>query len=208
MNKRDNKLLSNFKNIENNEKIIQSAIDIQNNINIYANSKAIAIAASKDDISLNVVAYALAKVYAMQNQSTLLIDCNMYNPSLNYMFNKEPFAIGLNNILDDDVNIGNLINHISNNLDAIFTSKTNYPTKIFKSKQYFEIANKLKEKYEHIIFIMPSIIEHQDILMSKELITSVLLVVRKEKVSKKDLFDSLQILEVNELPYVGTIYLK
>ena len=208
MNKKDSELMSIFSNIKDNKKIIDSTIKIQNNINIYANSKVIAIAVAKDDISLGIVARTIAEVYALQNQSTLLIDCNMYNPSLNNVYNKLFIETGLNNMLDDEFNTEKLVNKISNNLDAVFTNKANYPTKIFKSKQYAEFICNAKDKYEHVILVMPSIVEHQDILLNKELITATLLIARKNKVSKKDLFDSIQTLEVNSIPYVGTIYLK
>lgn len=208
MNKKDTMLLSIFSNIKDNEKIIDSTIKIQNNINIYANSKVIAVAVAKEDISLNIVARAIAEVYALQNRSTLLIDCNMYNPSINKMYNKEFIEVGLNNILEDNFNAEKLINKFSSNLDVVFTNKANYPTEIFKSKQYIEFICNAKNKYDHVILVMPSIVEHQDILLSKDLITAALLVARKNKVSKKDLFDSIQTLEVNNLPYVGTIYLK
>lgn len=208
MNKRDTKLLSIFSNLTSNKKIIDSTIKIQNNINIYANSKAIAVVAAKDDVSSDIVARTIAEVYAFQNQSTLLIDCDMYNHSLNKMYNKEFVEMGLNNILDDKFDVEKLVNKISNNLDIIFTNNDNYPTKVFKSKQYIEFVCNAKEKYEHVIFLMPSIVEHQDILLNKKLITATLLIARKNKVSKKDLFDSIQVLKANDIPYVGTIYLK
>ena len=208
MNKKDDKLISIFSDIKENKKIIDYTIKIQNNVNIYADSKVVAITVSKNDISLGIVARAMSEVYALQNQSTILIDCDMYDPLLNNVFNKESVEIGLNNILDDNLNMEKLVNKISNNLNVVFTNKTNYPTEIFKSKQYFEFICNAKEQYEHVILVMPSMVEHQDILLNKDLITAVLLVARKNKVSKKDLFDSIQTLETNSFPYVGTVYLK
>lgn len=208
MNKRDLKLLSIFENIEQDEKIIDSTIKIQNNINIYADSKVIAISMAKFDIALAVAARTIAEVYKLQNQKTLLIDCDMYNPSLNNIFNNDNIDTGLNNIIDNNVDVDKLISHFSNNLDVVFTNKTNYPTEIFKSKQYNEFICMSKEKYDHIILIMPAIVEHQDILLNKDLITASMLVARKNKVSKKDLFDSIQFLKLNNISYVGTIFLK
>ena len=208
MNKRDNKLMTTFTNINQDQKLIESAIKIQNDINIYANSKIIAIAVAKTDISLDIVASTLAEVYALQNQKTLLIDCDMYAPFLNNLFNKDLVECGLDDLIGDKINMDKLINHISDKLDAVFTEKTNYPTEVFKSKNYYDFICEIKDRYEHVILVMPSIVDHQDILMSKELITATLLVARKSKVSKKDLFDSIQTLKVNDIPYVGTIYLK
>ena len=208
MNKRDIKLISNLKNISQNQKLMNSIILIQNNINIYANSKIIALSSARDDISLCAVAHAMAEVYAIQNQSTLLIDCNMYNPLLNKMFHKENNVIGLDNIIDEKINTEKLINHISNNLDIVFANKTCYPTIVFKSKQYYDFIDNAKNEYDHIILVMPSLIEHQDILISKDLINAVLLIARKNKVSKKDLFDAINTVKTNNLPYVGVIYLK
>lgn len=208
MNKKDAKLLAAFNDIKQDERIINSTIEIQNNINIYANSKIIAIAVAKKDISLCVVARTIAEVYAIQNQSTLLIDCDMYNPSLNDVFNKEFIEVGLNDIIDDKINLNKLFYHFSNNLDVVFAKKTNYPTDIFKSKQYNDFINMAKEKYEHILLVMPELTTHQDILMNKNIITATLLIARKNKSSKKDLFDFIEILKENSIPYVGTIYLK
>ena len=208
MNNKDIKLIDTFINIKQNKELLDSIIKIQNNINIYADSKVIAIATAEDDISLEIVARALSEVYALQEQSTLIIDCNMYNPRLNNLFCKENFEVGLNDIIDESDDYNKLINHITGNLDAVFAKNTNYPTKIFKSKKYFDFICRVKEKYEHIILIMPSIVEHQDILLRKDLITSTLLVARKNRVSKKNLFDSIQILKADNIPYVCTIYLK
>lgn len=208
MNKKDIKLMSIFNDVKDDSIMIDSIVKIQNSINIYASSKVIAVAAATTDISLSVVSRALAEVYAMQNQQTILIDCNMYNPTLNNLFDKSTIEIGLNNIKDEKLDTNKLINHISKNFDAIFTNEINYPTEVFKSSQYINFINSVKEHYEHIILVMPELIEHQDILMNKDLITATLLVARKNRVSKKDLFESIQTLEINNIPYVGTIYLK
>ena len=208
MNKNDLKFIAAFENIKEDEKIISSTIKIQNSINIYADSKVIAVSVAKDDISVNIIARTLAEMYAFQNQSTLLLDCNMYTPTLNNAFNINNIEIGLNNIINEDINIDKLVNHITDNLDVVFSCKTVYPTEVFKSKNYIDFISSMKDKYQHIIIIMPSIAEHRDILINKELFTAALLVARKNKVSKKDLYDSIQVLESNNIPYVGTIYVK
>lgn len=208
MNKKDEKLISFFEDIKKDERITNSTIKIQNNINVYANSKVIAISAAKDDIAIDIVARTISEVYAMQGQSTLLIDCDMYNPSLNILFNMENVEIGLNDIFTNEVDMAKLVTHFSDNLDIVFTKKTNYPTDIFLSKEYNDFIDKAKEKYKHILLIIPSIIEHQDILLSQKIITSVLLIARKNKVSKKDLFNSISFLKSNDMPYVGVVYLK
>lgn len=208
MNKRDEKLIETFEYIKDDSKIINSTISIQNKINIYANSKIIALVVAQDDISLEITARTMSEVYSLQKQSTLLIDCNMYNPSLSRIFNNPNFEVGLNEIIDETTDANKTINHIHDNLDVVFTKKAIYPTEVFKSNQFMNFINNVKAHYEHIVLVMPALVDHQDILICKNIITAALLVARRNKVSKKDLFDSIQTLESNNIAYVGTIYLK
>lgn len=208
MNKNDEKLLTHFENIESNKNLSESIIKIQNNINIYGDSHVIVITAPKDDLALALSSYALSKIYASKNAHTLLVDCNMYNPMLRDVINSSNNKQCLNNILDKDINFNDVITHISDNLDVVFCDKKDYPTEIFKSEEYLNFIESVKEIYEHVVLIMPTVIEHQDMLLIKTIIGSSLLVVRRNRVSKKMMFGAVQFLTTNDMAYVGTIYLK
>ena len=208
MNKNDEKLLTHFENIERNKNLSESIIKTQNNINIYGDSYVIAITAPKDDLALTLSSYALSKIYASKNARTLLVDCNMYNPMLRDVINSSNNKLCLNNILDKNINFNDAITHIWDNLDVVFCDTKDYPTEIFKSEEYLNFIESVKTTYEHVVLIMPTVIEHQDMLLVKTIIGSSLLVVRRNRVSKKMLFDAVQFLTANNMAYVGAIYLK
>lgn len=195
MNKHNKKL---YNSHISNESVIQ----VQNNINIYGDSKIIAISSPRNDYHSVVAAKAIGEVYAMQEQSSLIIDCNMYNPVLSEIFALE------STVFINDVSKGLKPHSINDYLNIVLANKTIYPTNILSSNEFQSFIMDCKQKYDHIILVMPSLVEHQDILILKDIITSCVLVALKKKTNRHDLFDCIQLLNNHDLPYIGTIFIK
>lgn len=206
MDKKYENIMKIFENISEDTKMIESIIQIQNNINIYGNSKIIGVSSPKDDIHSLVVAKAIAEVYAAQNQSAIIIDCNMYNPLLQNYY--KGLEITLNDVCDENTSLESYFTSVSENLSVITCKKTVYPTEVLLSKEFHELLKEAEKRYNHVILILPAILNNQDILTLKNDLTSCVLVARKKQTKRKQLFDTIELLKENNLPYVGTIFMK
>lgn len=206
MNKRDEKLLKIFENVTDDPKIVESIIQLQNNINIHGNAKVIGVSSPKNDVTTLIAAKAIAEVYAMQNQPTLIIDCNMYNSLLQHYYGD--IKKYLNDLNDSSKSPLSLAKNLNKNLGVIVSKNTTYPSEVFLSDSFHQLLEEAKCHYEHVVMILPSIINHNDIITLKNDLTAAVLVARKKQTKREDLFDSIELLKTYNVPYIGTIFMK
>lgn len=210
--KKEKKVIDSFCNVENNSKLLESIINIQNNINVFGNSKIIAISSPTDKgLYGALIAKVMAEVYAKELDKTLLIDCDFYNSFLSDIINKKQSFNNIqfiNSIVLDEYNKEKFIYKVNDKLDIVFSSCEVYPTKIFNSENFKRFLKENSEKYDHIVLNMPSIPYHQDFLLIKELITSIVLVTKRDFTKKCDLFNSINILKNYDINCFCTIYMK
>lgn len=101
----------------------------------------------------------LAVVLAESGKKTILIDCDQRKPKLHKVFalsNK----YGLSNLLVEEVNFNDVINHTSiENLDVL-TSGTRppNPSELLSSAKMSQFIKNLKNEYEYIILDTPPVI--------------------------------------------------
>ena len=211
MEKNNNKVIERFANTTKDAKSIESILSIQNNINIYGNSKVIAISSPTDKSLYSVLmSKTISEVYSIECEKVLLIDCDFYNAYLFDIINKNlnNDRISINSFILENKEITNCICNFKDNMDVVFCEKEIYPTKIFASKSFGQFIQDNLKRYTHIIINMPSLAAHQDVLLIKDVITAIALVAKKDFTKKCDLFNSINLIKDYNLPYVGTIYLK
>lgn len=196
-------ILSNY---TKDSKLFEKFVALQNEINVTHDTKVIAVTSISHDLLTAAFANALALTFSFNNSKTLLIDANMYNPSLTEVLSDSTSsdATVLENN-DKKSELGHETININENLDAICFDKQIYPGNVFKSNVIQDIIKKEENKYEHFIVLVPSVKEHKDVSLLKDIINSIVLVTRKDVTKKKDIYEAISFFRTNELPLAKTV---
>ena len=196
-------VLSNF---NKDSELFQKFITLQNEINVTHDTKVIAVTSIENDLLTAAFANALALTYAFNDSKTMIIDANMYNPSLNEVLcdsNSSDVCVLENN--DNKSELAHETTKVNENLDALCFDKQVYPGNVFKSKVIQEVIKKEGSKYEHFIILVPSIKEHKEVSLLKDVLKSIVLVVRKDVTKKKDIYEAISFFREAELPLAKTV---
>ena len=196
-------VLSNF---NKDSELFQKFITLQNEINVTHDTKVIAVTSIENDLLTAAFANALALTYAFNDSKTMIIDANMYNPSLNEVLcdsNSSDVCVLENN--DNKSELAHETTKVNENLDALCFDKQVYPGNVFKSKVIQDVIKKEGSKYEHFIILVPSIKEHKEVSLLKDVLKSIVLVVRKDVTKKKDIYEAISFFREAELPLAKTV---
>ena len=199
-------VLSNF---NKDSELFQKFITLQNEINVTHDTKVIAVTSIENDLLTAAFANALALTYAFNDSKTMIIDANMYNPSLNEVLcdsNSSDVCVLENN--DNKSELAHETTKVNENLDALCFDKQVYPGNVFKSKVIQDIIKKEGSKYEHFIILVPSIKEHKEVSLLKDVLKSIVLVVRKDVTKKKDIYEAISFFREAELPLAKTVIIE
>lgn len=199
-------VLSNF---SKDSELFQKFITLQNEINVTHDTKVIAVTSIENDLLTAAFANALALTYAFNDSKTMIIDANMYNPSLNEVLcdsNSSDVCVLENN--DNKSELAHETTKVNENLDALCFDKQVYPGNVFKSKVIQDILKKEGSKYEHFIILVPSIKEHKEVSLLKDVLKSIVLVVRKDVTKKKDIYEAISFFREAELPLAKTVIIE
>ena len=190
----------------NDNLFIKSLVDLQNNSVLFSNkgfSQIVAITTSKGDFRLvSDFATIYSTTYSNNNEKTLLIDFNFHNPTLSAKFSVISKKITTNEIDEFE----NFVTEINDNLYIIACDKFLYQYKIFKNDKLFSFLNEAKSNFDHIVIIVPPVLDNPDILFLKDIVDDVLLL------SKKDFSRRKEIVRANntmlDLESVLHVYIK
>ena len=199
-------VLSNF---NKDSELFQKFITLQNEINVTHDTKVIAVTSIENDLLTAAFANALALTYAFNDSKTMIIDANMYNPSLNEVLcdsNSSDVCVLENN--DNKSELSHETTKVNENLEALCFDKQVYPGNVFKSKVIQDILKKEGSKYEHFIILVPSIKEHKEVSLLKDVLKSIVLVVRKDVTKKKDIYEAISFFREAELPLAKTVIIE
>lgn len=121
----------------------------------------------------------LAVTYAQQSKKVLLIDADMRKPTVHYTFRLENIR-GLSNLLIDELNIDDVVNHSSiENLNVITCGPIPpNPAELLGSKRMERIVEEAKEKYDIILFDTPPVLAVTDAQILTNIVDGALLVIR------------------------------
>ena len=187
--------------VSNNEELLNTLTVLQNDVSVYHKVKVTAITSIKDEPLAAAFAKAYALAYSHNGSSSLIIDANLYNPSLKEFLTEEgeeckegekPFKLS----------------SIDERTKAICLEKEVYPSVVFKSGLIQKLIKDNENKYEHFIVIVPDVKTHKEVTLLSDVVDSVILVTQKNATIKKHIYDALVFFSENNLPLAKTVILK
>lgn len=194
-------------NVINNEKLYNSIIKLQNELVVLMNRepKVVALVTPKTSMHSSLMAKAISEVYASNNEKTLLIDLDLHEPTIDKLYNLNCDK----SIADMTIeNAKDVVVKINDYLDVVVSQIKTYQAKFLASNDFKNVIMSLKENYEHIVVVLPPVLENQDILLLKESVDAVVLTTKKNETKIKDIKESIAFLKVNKLPYAGSIFIN
>lgn len=158
----------------------------------------------------SLVASNLAVAMAMElNQTVLLVDMDLRNPSLNQYFSLNAQS-GLKDYLEQDIKLQDVLLNPGIKRLVILPGKNRAEdsAELLSSPKMAELVNDLKTQYDSriIIFDVPPILQTDDVLLSANYFDATLLVIEDGKNKEAEITKSMQLLEGYHL--IGTVLNK
>lgn len=197
------KMIDSLLNIKDNEELFKKITILQNEISVGFNTKVVAITSIKGDDVQSAFAHGFGEAYGLNGSKALVVDANLYNPSLGKLLNNGNSDI---EIADKDKEYQ--ITFINDKLSALCLSKEIYPSEVFKSGLIQKAIKEHQNEFDHFILIVPEIKDHKEIFLLNDIIESIILLTFKSRTKKKDIFEAIQFFEANKLPLAKTVVLK
>ncbi|MBO4668054.1 MAG: hypothetical protein J5666_08040 [Bacilli bacterium] len=205
--KRNN--LDYLSHVNSDDSLFKNLTALQNEINVYFDTKVLAVTSINNDVLAAAFAKAFADAYGRNGSKTLIIDANLYNPSLeSYIENHSDGDTIIAVEKNDTISGYNREADLAVNVKTISLDKQIYPGNAFKDKAVHKIIEENKNEYEHIIVLVPSVKEHKDVVLLSDVINSALLVVERNITKKEDIFNAIQFFNANQLPLAKTVVIK
>ena len=192
-------------NVKNNEELFIALTALQNEISVGFNTKIIAVVGIKGEELTAAFSKGFGEAYALNGSKSLVIDANLYNPSLARLLNNGEDE-GDVEVVDNNQQYK--ITTLSDKLSALSLSKQIYPSELFKSGIIQNAIKEHKNEYEHFVIIVPEIKNHKEIFLLADIIECIVLLTFKNITRKKDIFDAIQFMNANKLPLAKTVLLK
>ncbi|KLO20844.1 sugar tyrosine-protein kinase [Marinitoga sp. 1197] len=176
------------------------------NYSVTPEPKVIAVTSAGPGEGKTITSANLAISYAQNGLKTLLIDIDMRKPRVEKALGLERFNIGLVNHILKNVPIERITQNYMENLDVIPVGPLPpNPTALLTSKQFGELINTLKEKYDKIIVDLPPILAAADALIVSKHTDGLILVVRAGKTQKHSLKIALENVITSDNTLLGLI---
>ena len=195
---RTNKILSGLLN-KDNEEMVKRMTVLQNEISVSFDTKVIAITSTNNDSLAAAFALGFANAYSKNGATVLIVDANLYNPSLKGHIGS-----------DIEVKEGKeeyQITKIDDKVDAICLNQEIYPSDVFKSGKIHSII-KDNEQYDHIIVLVPSIKEHKEVSLLSDIINTILLIAQKNSTRKGNIYNAAVYFAQEKLPLAKLVILE
>lgn len=196
MNKEELKFIRQF----NKKSFEDSVIKLTNNIETFAQgSKFIAITSVSDYFYETILSYYLAKAYVDNNKKALVIETNYIEPLL------QDLLASLDEEIKDD---SKEIIKLNNGIDVVFSKKTKFSAEELHSKAFEELIKNAKKTYDYIILLVTPLGVNNDLFALNKVIDISLLVAKKDKTILADLYQSVEKIKINKLPFLGVTLIK
>ena len=158
----------------------------------------------------SLIAANLAVAMAMEsNQTVLLVDMDLRNPSINEYFSLNA-QVGLKDYMEGDLNLADVLVNPSIERLVILPGKgrAENSAELLSSIKMTNLVADLKSQYDSrmIIFDMPPILQTDDVLLASNHIDCALLVLEDGKNKESEIVKSTQLLAGNHL--LGTVLNK
>ena len=188
MNKQEkrNNLLNGLLTSKDKEEKIKSLTTLQNEMCVSFPTKVVAIAGIKDDELAAYFAKAFADAYSANGSTSLIIDANLYDQKLRTIIG------GSDSVEVKEEGKEKRFLFVDKNTEAWCLDNEIYPSTVYKSGVIQKTINDNKDKYDHFILIVPSIKEHKEISLLKDVIDSIILVSQKNVTLKEHIYYAIQ----------------
>jgi capsular exopolysaccharide synthesis family protein len=174
------------------------------------NFQTLAISSPTAGEGKSLVASNLAVAIAMElNQTVLLVDMDLRNPSLSGYFNLNT-QVGLKDYLESDMDIEKVLINPGIKRLVIMPGRgrAEDSAELLSSPKMASLVDDVKAKYNSriIIFDVPPILQTDDVLLSSNYFDSTLLVIEDGKNKEVEIKKAIQLLEGHHL--LGTVLNK
>lgn len=203
MNKKDLEFIEKCNLFEDNAKLKQSVLNMYNGLATFGNNnnQTIAITSIANNIYSVSIAIALYMLFVEKQESTLLLNLDMHNDIL-----KEEIFAPLNTIFTD---VGDKVDEmLDGKSKALALSSNDFVADVLKSEALNKIITKAKQNYRRIIIIVNNIDETKDIFLLKDTIDTSTIVVKRNNTLLKSIFDNVEFIKENHIPFSGITYIK
>ena len=192
------KIINGLLNATFDDETIDRLTTLQNEIGVNHSTKVIAITSIKNDDLAVAFAKAFANAYSVNNERTLIIDANLYNPLLRHALKDT----------EGDGKQGYRVTFVDGRTNADCLGKETYPSEVLKGGIVQRIIEENKDNYDHFVVLTPAIKEHKEIVLLKDVLTAIILVTQKNVTVKEHIFNAIQYCANNGLPLAKTVILK
>lgn len=163
----------------------------------------LAITSANSNAGKSFVTVNLAIALAMEvNQTVLVVDADLRNPSLGWFFGLDAEK-GLLDYLSNDTPLATILINPGFQRLVILPGKgyTTHSSELLSSPKMVALVNELKVKYDSriILFDMPPLLASDDTMLFMPNFDAALLVVEDGKTTAEEVSRSMQILEETEL---------
>ena len=148
----------------------------------------------------------LAFSLAEANYKVLLIDGDMRRPSIYEIVGteKEP---GLSDLLSGNGDVSEVHGVLHENLSVLVSGHIPpNPSELIGSRKMEVLLNELKEKYDYILIDLPPVLSVSDPVAISKYLSGMIIVVRHDKTSRRDLAETLRQLEFANTKILGFVY--
>ena len=197
------KVKDNLASLEDNEELFNRFTVLQNEISVSFPAKITAVTSIKDDSLAASFAKAYASTYAHNGFKALLIDANLYNPCLEELLGNVEAEV-----INDKEESSYKTVALNDKVSAICMNKNTYPSNVYKAGVVQKLVEDNKEEFAHIIILVPSIKEHKEVVLLKEVVDSIILVTQKNVTKKGHIYNAGVFAQEASLPLAKVVVLK
>ena len=192
-NFRRNRIIAGFSG-ELEQSTFERMTVLQNEISVSYNTKVLGITSINDNELSCAFAAAFAKSYAKNGAKTLIIDANLYCPTVAKFFAKEDAKENEITALDEKISFIHMKQEI-------------YPSETYKAGTIHQFVENAKD-FDHILILVPSIRDHKEVSLLQNILDSMMLVVQKNVTRKCRIYDAAAYCAQENIPLSKVVVLK
>lgn len=186
--------------------LVEAYRTLRSNLQYVCNqhkSKIICITAATSGEGTSEVASNTAIALSKNNNKVLLVDGNLRNPVQHVAFNVQNKGLTNAVIMDEDLTIHrNIVPH----LDVLTAGEiVEHPSEVVDSSKLSTIWEYIRDEYDVVIIDTPPVLDVTDAIVLAEKSDGVMLVVKNEVTSPKDLIEAKKRLTQVGIPLLGSI---
>ena len=97
---------------------------------------------------------------------------------------------------------------LNESVSVICLNQEIYPSEVYKSGLIQKLIKDNEKDFDHIIVLVPSVRQHKEVVLLKDVLTAIILLTQKNLTRKENIYNALQFFAKEELPLAKTVVLK